>query len=175
MAKESEDTPQGDELQRPRRKSLLLVSILGGVMLAEGVGLFFVMRMFGSGPQETLAELTQEGLAEPQEPAAAEVKIAQFKALNEKSGHTFVVDIELSARVPAGRQAEVESLVNLRKDTVLDRFNQLVRSADPKHLKEEDLATLRRLMTAELSGILGDEDLVDEVLITRFNKFRADM
>ena len=74
MAKESEDTPQSEEVQRPKRKSLLLVGLLGGVMLVEGVGLFFVMRMFGSGPQETLAEMTEDGITgyiiPPQNPPA---------------------------------------------------------------------------------------------------------
>ncbi len=159
----------------PKRKNLLVLGIVGGVMLIEGVSLYFAMKMFGAGAKEGVSETVLAGLADKSAPHSSELVIAEFKALNEKSGATYMVDIKVCARVPSDRQGEAEGLVQSRKETILDRLNQLVRSADAQHLKEEDLATLRRLMAAELNAVLGKTDLIEEVLITRFSKFRADI
>jgi flagellar basal body-associated protein FliL len=174
MAEKENAPPQEVSGVGGQKHKLLMPSILASAMLLEGLTIFGAMKLFGADPVPASAV---EGIAGLEEEAnkSVEIDIASFKALNEKSGLTFMVDISVSAKVPADRLAETEAALEENGKTVVDRLTQAVRSADAKYLKEEDLATLRRKMKFELDKILGDETIVEELLITRFQKFRADL
>ena len=126
-------------------------------------------------PARAAAVASLEELAEEQTPRIVEVQVADFKALNEKSGVTFMVDISVSARVSADRLDEATALLEESHARIVDRLTQAVRSVNVNHLKEEDLATIRRKMKFELDKVLEDETIIEELLITRFQKFRADL
>jgi len=172
---ENETKPQEDAPSGSGKKKFMLPAIVAGIMLLEGAAIFGAMKMFGSNPEPAPAAQSIEGLEDDGQPESVEIEVAEFKALNEKSGLTFVVDIRVSARIPADRADEAGQKIAENKATIVDRLTQAVRSADPKHLKEEDLATIRRQMKLELDKILEDEELVEELLITRFQKYRADV
>ncbi len=174
MAKEDTSTVEAAP-DTPRRKKLMVPGIIAVVMIVEGVGIFGAMKMFGAGPGSAAAMESIEGLDEETDSKDVEVQIAEFNALNEKSGVTFLVDISVSARVPADRAAEIRGLLNDSRATIVDRLTQAVRSVNANHLKEEDLATIRRKMKFELDKVLEDETMISELLITRFQKFRADL
>ncbi|UCG33026.1 MAG: hypothetical protein JSU68_00040 [Phycisphaerales bacterium] len=174
MPKE-DSTPQVENTESvsPKRK-LLLPAVVASAMLVEGVAIFGAVKLFGPGPDRALAMDTIAGVGADLQPKSVEMDIADFKALNEKSGLTFVVDISVSAKVPMDRAEDAERLVEEKSKTIVDRLTLAVRSAEPNHLKEEDLATIRRKMKFELDKILDDDTIVEELLITRFQKFRAD-
>jgi hypothetical protein len=174
MAKEEPTVQTADaESVTPKRK-FVLPAVVASAMLIEGIAIFCTVKLLGPGPNRAVAMDVIAGGAAEQQPKSAEIDIADFKALNEKSGLTFVVDISVSAKVPMNRAADAERLVEEKSKTIVDRLTLAVRSAEPNHLKEEDLATIRRKMKFELDKILGDDSIVEELLITRFQKFRAD-
>jgi len=158
-----------------KKRKVMLPAILASAMLLEGIAIFGAMKLFGADPNQAPAMEGIAGLDGEEADKSVEVDIASFKALNEKSGLTFLVDISVSAKIPADRAAETEAVLQEKGKTIVDRLTQAVRSADVKYLKEEDLATIRRKMKFELDKILGDETIVEELLITRFQKFRADL
>ena len=172
---DNEDTSTGEAAPAvPSRKKLMVPGIIAMAMIVEGAGIFGAMKMFGSGPGSAAAVDSIQGLEEA-DSKGVEVHVAEFKALNEKSGVTYMVDISVSARVPADRAEEVRNLLDLSQATIVDRLTQAVRSVNANHLKEEDLATIRRKMKFELDKVLEDETMILELLITRFQKFRADL
>lgn len=174
MAKE-EPRPQGEtEVSVNSKRKFMLPAIVASAMLIEGIVIFLAVKLLGPGPNQAQAMDTIAGMGADLKPKSVEIDIADFKALNEKSGLTFVVDISVSAKVPMERAADAERLVEEKAKTIVDRLTLAVRSAEPKHLKEEDLATIRRKMRFELDKILDDDTIVEELLITRFQKFRAD-
>ena len=171
-----EATPESEAPAIPgKKRNLLLPAVLGSAFLLEGLGIFVAMKVFGGNPDPAAAMEAIAGLDGEPQAQSIEIDIAEFKALNEKSGLTFMVDISVSAKIPADRAAEAEQTIDEKGKTIVDRLTQAVRSADPKHLKEEDLATIRRRMKFELDKILEDETIIEELLITRFQKFRADL
>lgn len=173
---DNEDTSTGEAAPAvPRRKKFMVPGIIALAMIVEGAGIFGAMKMFGSGPGSAAAVDSIQGLDEDADSKGVEVHVAEFKALNEKSGVTYMVDISVSARVPADRADEVRNLLDLSQATIVDRLTQAVRSVNANHLKEEDLATIRRKMKFELDKVLEDETMISELLITRFQKFRADL
>jgi len=175
MAKEEAAPEKEAPEAAPKKRKILLPAILASAMLLEGVGIFAAMKIFGSKPASAPGMEMIAGLDAEAPPQSVEIDIAEFKALNEKSGLTFMVDISVSAKTPSDRAADAERAIAEKSKTIVDRLTQAVRSAEPKHLKEEDLATIRRKMKFELDKILGDETIVEELLITRFQKFRADL
>jgi flagellar basal body-associated protein FliL len=68
-----------------------------------------------------------------------------------------------------------KGLIDARKATIRDRLDTLLRNADPKYLNEPGLETLRRQIKFELDKVFKDEKLVDEILITKFLKSRANL
>jgi flagellar basal body-associated protein FliL len=170
-----EPIPQGTNAESVGAKNkFMLPAVVASVMLVEGVAIFCAVKMLGSDPQQAQAMDTILGAEADLHPKSVEMDIADFKALNEKSGLTFVVDISVSAIVPMDRAVDAERLVEEKAKTIVDRLSLAVRSAEPNQLKEEDLATIRRKMRHELDKILEDDTVVEELLITRFQKYRAD-
>ena len=68
-------------------------------------------------------------------------------------------------------QSDTEKAANLVKANqarINDRVNFIIRAAEPQHLKEPGLDTIKRKLKAELDRVLGEENLIKEVLVPDF-------
>jgi flagellar basal body-associated protein FliL len=154
-----------------KRRLVVLAAILG-VMLLEGVGVFVIMRMTG----EPAAGHAGEVAVDPAELLAkmdAEVSLGTCDAVNKKSGQSLVIHIVVSARVAADKLNHVTRLIERRESTIKDRIQMILRSADPQHLNEPNLDTLKRQLKFAMEDILGDEELILEVLIPQILQTRS--
>jgi hypothetical protein len=59
----------------------------------------------------------------------------------------------------------VSKVLQKRKATVQDRLARVVRAAEPERFSEPDLRTLRKQFLVELTQIMGEEGLIQEILI----------
>jgi len=157
-----------------KKKGLVVGGIVAAIMLVEAGAIVVAMKLVGgAGPQVALAgglELSEQ----PAQDEDVEVTIAELKAPNERAGQVFVFDVKVCALVPQKEQARFEQILERKKQTIADRLNQVIRSAEPQELSEEGLQTIRRQIRYVLAKIVGDEELIKEILIPRFMKFRAD-
>lgn len=163
----ADSTPKG-------RGKFKLIGIVGAIMLVEGAGIFIATR-FLSTPQT--AQATVPGLeaqSGPAEPNDREIVIAEFRAMNDRSGHTIVYDLKVYGRVAGGNIDKVQKLLETKKATVEDRFAKVIRAAEPQYFKEAGLETLRRQIKHELDGLTGDPQLVQEVLIPSLMWYNSD-
>lgn len=168
----AEQTPDTAEKGTGRHKGLLMGGILLAVMLLEGGGIFVVMKLFGSEPGPAIgAELMD---SQGQTPTDQELLVVQLKAPNMRTGKLYLYDIEVQAVVEQRNRSQLEAVLENRKGTIEDRLVKIVRAADPQHLQEPGLETLRRQVKYELEQIAGQEGLVKEVLIPKCTPFRAD-
>jgi flagellar basal body-associated protein FliL len=60
-----------------------------------------------------------------------------------------------------------------RKASIEDRITTVIRSADPAHLAEPGLETLKRQFKFELDKITEDETLIRQVLIPKLLQTRS--
>ncbi len=164
------------------KRSMLIGGILAGVMLAEGVGLYAVMKVFGAGPQQAPAAEGMFALEEGKDSAKPEIPIVTIKVPNRTTGKTYLYDVEVAAtlNVPNGKAPEefrktVMEQLDERENAVRDRIGFLIRSAEPQHLNEPGLVMMRRQIKAELGKVMGNETLFDEILLPRWTPLRADM
>ncbi|MCK4658343.1 MAG: hypothetical protein KAV82_02375 [Phycisphaerae bacterium] len=146
------------------KKKLITLVIVLGVMLIEGAAIFVVVRMTGESPEDLqAAELeNREDLLKNMD---AELPLGECDAINRKSGRSIVVHLVLYARVAADKQKNTLQLIEKRQSTIKDRVQMILRRADPQHLHEPNLDTIKRQIKFELDKILEDDELILEVLI----------
>ncbi len=163
------------------KKSVVVGGIIVGVMLIEGVGLYAMMKLLGSGPEQAAAD---EGLVSSGAEAGdrPEIPVVKMKVPNRLSGKTYVYDIEVAATliVPEGKEPEpyakeIIKKIEKHENGIRDRLGYLVRSTKPDALDEPGLVRIRRQIKEELGKVLGDEKLFDQILLPRWMPLRADM
>jgi len=176
-----------------KKQTLVMLGILFAVMAVEGGGIFFAVKFFSGGPKAAVAE----GLATPATSAGgghggghggaggegekaaevtldAELQVAKLKAPNMKSGRLFLYDIEVYAKTKKDKADTLKKMLEGYKATIEDRLTRVVRSAEPQDLQEDGLETIRRQVKHELGQIVGDEKMVEEILIPKCTPFKVD-
>lgn len=172
-----------------KKQTILMLGVLLFVMLAEGGGIYFAVKFFGGGPSKVSAEgLAQtkhggggEGGGEGKEGAEAgpvlqdaELPVTKFKAPNLKSGRLYLYEMEVYAKTRQEKSATLKKLLEACKASIDDRLNRVVRSADPQDLQEDGLETIRRQIRHELNQVVGDEKMIEEILIPKCTPFKVD-
>lgn len=170
------DPSQTDRSPKRSNGKAKVLGAVGAIVLLEAAGIFVVLKMFGSGPQASRGEsLTAVQPAERSLLNSTEITVAQFRAPSEKTGQLFVYDLKVAALVNEADRARLEKLIEARKGTITDRLIRVVRRADPQQLREEDLSSLRRQIKYELDKLLADDEIIEEILIPYFQKYRSDL
>lgn len=108
---------------------------------------------------------TSGAVMEAMADAYAEVKLAECKTFNKETGKLVLFHIRVSVLVKAMDAERTRKTVEARQARIDDRVNTIIRSAEPRHLNEPGLETLKRRLKFELDRIFGDPRLVHEVLI----------
>jgi len=164
-----------------KKQTLMMLGILLFVMAAEGGGVYFAVKFFGGGPKVVVAEgLTALGHGGGTDAGAAgvpqdvELSVVKFKAPNMKSGRLFLYDIEVYAKTKKDRSETLKKLLDNYKATLEDRLGRVVRAAEPQDLQEDGLETIRRQVRHEVGQVVGDEKLIDEILIPKCTPFKVD-
>lgn len=161
--KEAAAASAESEAAPKKKKKLGMPLIVGGVMLVEGVAIFGVMKMTATHPAPAHAATMIEPASKPAE-EDAEVALAQLRALNGKSGRPILYSLKVFVRVKAHHAKEFKAAIEKKKATIDDALARIIRSAEPAHLSEDGLETLRRQIQFELARITNPE-MVLEILI----------
>jgi len=176
--------------------------LLGAVMIIEAIVLFAGFKFLGAGAKQaegaTLVSETSEGgdaKSEGEGKGKSEgeggekskgpidkkksvvIKVTEFKAPNKKSGSTFLYDLKICAVLKAEYQKRVEDAISEREPLIQDRIRTIIAQSDPEKLSggtEPGLETLRRQVKYQLDEIIGEEGMIDEVLVPRCIPFRTD-
>lgn len=150
-----------------RKKTLALGGILIGIMTVEAVVVFVLVKHFAGGPVPAEAAPVH-GIVLPQgatRPQVVEVEVVRLRAQNERSQRQLTYDLSVYVSVTDANKDKVSEALQRRKATIQDRLSRVVRAAEPERFVEPDLRSLRKQFQAELSQIVGEEGLIQEVLI----------
>lgn len=160
--------------------------ILGAVMLIEAVVLIGGFKFIGGTPRSAAAvEIAPESTAKDADgkpittdnKAAVEIQLIDFRAPNRQNGRTFIYDVSMFVTTKEATQDKVKDLISSRDALIKDRIRTIIAEMDPDKLgggSEPGLETLRRQVKYQLDQILGDDKLIDEVLVPRCIAFRTD-
>jgi hypothetical protein len=157
------------------RKNVIFGSLLLVIMILEGAVVVVLVKNFGPQPAQVAAEGIngldpQEGQGAPEE---VEVEVVTFRAQNEKLRQVVMYDMTVFASVLEEDASAFKQLVSDRQATIKDRFSSVIRSSDPEVLAEPDPVTLRGQFRQELGSIVGDPEMVRQILIPSIIPYRA--
>lgn len=134
-------------------------------MIVEGAGIFIVMKMVGSDPDPTVG--MEQALVPTTKPWAEsqEIPVAKVRVLNSSGSRAMLYNVRVVVRVHNENVERVDEFIKGRAGTVEDTIGRVIRSADERHLGEPGLETLKRQVRHELGKLLGDDTLIEQVLI----------
>jgi flagellar basal body-associated protein FliL len=160
------DAPPADPKAAPegKRGKTLTFAVFGGVMLVEGLAIFMCMKLLGHEPDPTVG---MEGLAPTTKPweESSELPVVQVRVPNNNGARPLLYSVKVVVQVHHGDKQKVQEFLENRKSTIEDTIGRVIRSADEKHLAEPGMETLKRQVRYELSSLIGDEKIIERVLI----------
>lgn len=160
-----EESPPAASAGKKKLKTILLVA---GLLGLEGGGIFFATKMMYK-PAEVQAEETSDQDKHMQTlKDQVELALPELSAYNKRDGRLFLYNLQVTIRVQADQKEQIEEVIKLRESTIMDRFNTVIRRADTKFLNEPELQTIRRQLQHELETIVGDDQVIEELLIPKF-------
>ncbi len=164
------EAAEGENADAPKRKrSMASIGVFGGVMLVEGLAIFFCMKFLGSDPDPTQGMVeapTTQAWAE-----SRELDVADLRVLHRSEHRTVLYTVRVVVTISSTDEdvmKDVEGFLEKRKGTIEDALSRVIRSADEKHLDEPGLETLRRQFRFELNELIGNETTFENVLIPNF-------
>lgn len=149
---------------KPKR-SIGTLGVFGGIMVVEGLAIFLLMKSFGTQPDPTHA---LEGIEQPTTQPwkeSAELEVAKLRVQNNNGSRGLVCNVTIVVRVHQTDVNRVKEFLENRKSTINDALSRILRSVDEKHLNEPGLETLKRQFRFELSSLIHDDAVIEQVLI----------
>ena len=148
--------------KKPKGKMFTL-GLFGGVMIIEGVAIFFAMKSFGHEPHKVEAEemhATSKPATEFQELEVANVRVPHVTG-----SRTTLYAMRVVALVKHDEIEAVTETFKAKKWTLTDTVTRVIRQAAESEISEPRLETLRRKMKFELNELCGAEHAIEQVLI----------
>jgi len=173
MAPEASDTQP--VLSGKGGRKLMPVILIGAVMALEGVGVFFLAKVISPGPASVEAAESkggEKGAVDGNVDHYAELELAECRPSNMMSGRFVTFQIRVSGLVDQKDLERAGKMVSAKRARIEDGVNTVFRSAEPKHLSEPELVTMKRRLKHEFDQIFGDDQLIKQVLIPQMLQSR---
>lgn len=164
----ADDDVQAAPTQAKSGSKKMQVIVVALLMIGEGAVIYFLTNSLGQAPASAVAAGTEPGdnaIGVAVEEQMAEVEVAECRPSNKMSGKFITFHLRVSVLVAAADVERVEKMVKAKRARLLDRVNFVVRSADPRHLNEPNLETVKRRLKHEFDRVFGDDELIEAVLV----------
>ncbi len=176
MADEQTPAPEGGE-EKKGGLPLKTIIIVALAMVLEGGAIAAVFMLAGGPSKVEATEVVDEELAGLDEPAEVPVITAKFQ--NTRRGIPYTYDVEVSITVKQKYVEELTERVLGMEGRLQSDIGRIYRQAEPAHLAETELLTIKRQIGDAINQRLGvdenDEPYVLEVLIPRSSSYRSDL
>lgn len=148
--------------KKPKGK-MFTFGLFGGVMVIEGLAIFFAMKTFGGQPHPVEAE----HMTPTSHPATEfqEMEVANVRVPHVTGSRTTLYAMRVVALVKFDKVEDVKKVLEGKKWTVTDTVSRVIRQAAESEISEPRLETLRRKMKFELNELCGAESAIEQVLI----------
>jgi flagellar basal body-associated protein FliL len=162
-AKPAEKPAEGAE---PAKKKLPIktIGIVAAVMVIEAVGVFVVFKAIS--PKVSNAHAAAE-LHNNDGDALKEVKVADDKYQNMRSGENWMWQITVIVQVKKRHAAKVEEVLKSREAEVREGLRKIVSGSDSAVLREAESKGLQRLFTEYLNKVVPPDEKTNEPLIEK--------
>lgn len=166
-----------DAVQRKGGFSLKTLLVLVAVLAVEGAAISAVFLLTG-GPADARAEgAAADEAALAEEPV--EILVIADKFQYTRTGRSYLYDAEIYIITARKHRPAIEDRVDRMEAQVRSDVATIIRRAEPAHLMEFELSTLKRQIESSLNNHLGydeqGEPLVQAVHVSKWMRFRGDL
>ncbi|HYE62869.1 MAG TPA: hypothetical protein VD997_12810 [Phycisphaerales bacterium] len=174
--KDEKKKPEGEPAPEAPKKGLPIktMGVVGALMIAEAVGVFVFVSATSKQPQVAEAKAL-EGEEKEDLEATVEVPLIDEKFQNMQTGRVWVWDTSIVLKVRVRNKEVVEKELERRKAEVQEGIAMIFRRAPHSQLKESDLQTINRQITAYMNQILGKDtegrDRLEKLVIPKCKGF----
>jgi flagellar basal body-associated protein FliL len=155
----------------PAKKKLPVktIGIVAAVMVVEAVAVVGVFKAIS--PKTSSAHTTVD-LHNDDGDSLKEIKVADEKYQNMRSGENWMWQITVAVKVKKRNAAKVEGILKAREAEVRDGLRKIVASADQTMLKEAESKALSRQFSEYLNKVIpvdekSNEPLIEGILIPK--------
>jgi hypothetical protein len=170
-----ERSEQAPPTARPK-PPLKIIGAVAALMLVEAAGVYVLVGMSGSRAQTVAAEI--KGADQAGQGQAVEIELVDDKFQNMQTGRVWIWDTQVVLKVKKKNQPVVEEALAQRASEIKEGVAQIMRRAQHSHLREPELTTLNRQLTAYLDKTFGpDADgntRVERVMIPKCKGFQME-
>jgi hypothetical protein len=158
MADEKKSAPE----QKPdgaaatkKKLPIKAIVVVAGIMIAEAAGVYVLVGM--SGPKQVAAESEIHGLDQAHGQQTVEIDLIDDKFQNMQTGRVWMWDMKIVLKTAQKNEAHISGELEQRASEIQEGIAQIVRRAQHSHLKEPDLVTLTRQLTAYADKVFGHD------------------
>ena len=157
MADEKKPAPESKKEGEPAKKKLPIkvVGIVAGIMVAEAAGVYILIGM--TSPKPVAAEQELQGADHAAGQQTVEIELVDDKFQNMQTGRVWMWDMKIVLKAAQKNQSHIEAELEQRSSEIQEGIAQIVRRAQHSHLKEPDLVTLSRQLTAYADKVFGHD------------------
>lgn len=163
MPEEQDSTPK-------KKPPLMLILVVAGIMIIEGLGVFLFVSLTGRAPQTAEADL-QTG-PDLERDSLVEIALVKDDFQNMSTNRVWLWRTELFLKVRKKNEAYVTEQLERRSAEIHEGIARIIRRAQHSHLKEPDLKTIGRQFSAYVHSVFGDDPdglpRVERVIIATF-------
>jgi len=135
-----------------KKPPIKVLAIVAGLMIAEGAGVYLFVGLTGPKAQTASAEV--KGADAKDEHEFVEIELVDEKFQNLQTGDVWVWDIAIALKVKKKYETYVQGELEKRSAEIKEGISQIVRRAQHSQLREPDLTTINRQVTAYLNTII---------------------
>jgi flagellar basal body-associated protein FliL len=143
--------PEAAAEAAPAKKGppIKVIGMVAVLMLAEAAGVYVFVGMTAGRTQTASAEIKGGDQKAAQE--TTEMEIADDKFQNLQDGHVWLWDISIVLKVKKKYEPYINEQLEKRAAEIKEGIDQIIRRAQPGYLREPDLTTINRQLTAYLN------------------------
>lgn len=168
-------TPE-PEASAKKKPPLKTIAVVGGLMVAEAAGVYLFVGMTGHGPQTADAQV--HGAAGHADDEAVEIELVDDKFQNLQTGRIWMWDIAIYLKTRRKHEAYITEELVKRDAEIREGVGQIIRRAQHGNLREPDLTTLNRQLTAYFDKVFKPDangtSRIDRVLIPKCKGLQID-
>lgn len=171
------ETEAQTEQPAPKRKlPMKMIIIVASIMVLEGVGVFAFLTLTGRQPADAMAGL--EGRDEADRESTVEMLLVKDRFQNMSTNRLWRWDAIVFLKVRKKNETHVTEVMEQRAAEIQTGVAKIFRRAQHSHLKEPELKTITRQLTAYCNEIFGEDPdglpRVDQVMVVSLNGLPTD-
>jgi hypothetical protein len=178
-AKEKHDAKPEGAAPVPKGKGGLpikMLAVVAALMLGEAGVVYVLVGMSGSRAQSAAAEI--KGADQADLSQAVEIELIDEKFQNMQTGRVWIWDTQIVLKAKKRNQKFIEDELDQRNAEIKEGVAQIMRRAQHSQLREPELTTLNRQLTAYLDKCFGPDpdgnSRIERVLIPKCKGFQME-